>query len=59
MPLEFIDRYLKDIGLNAGLVLLLTFGIFILWSRPLPSDHSATPRLPLPKTARSHAIRRS
>ena len=36
--LEFFDKYLKDMGINAGLVLLLIVGIFILRSRPVPSD---------------------
>ncbi|MDP3596962.1 MAG: phosphate-starvation-inducible PsiE family protein [Nitrospirota bacterium] len=38
VSLEFFDKYLKDMGINAGLVLLLIVGIFILRSRPVPSD---------------------
>ena len=38
VSLEFFDKYLKDMSLNAGLVLLLIVGVFILRSRPTQSD---------------------
>lgn len=44
--LEFFDKYLKDMGLNAGLVLLLIVGIFILRSRPVSSDQHDSPSVP-------------
>lgn len=37
-PVEFFDKYLKDVAMNAGLVVLLILGIFILRSRPIRSD---------------------
>lgn len=46
VSLEFFDKYLKDMSLNAGLVLLLILGIFMLRSRPVPSDQYDFPSVP-------------
>ena len=38
VPTDFLDKYLKDMTLNAGLVIVLVVGIFILRSKPVRSD---------------------
>ncbi len=40
---EFFDKYLKDMALNAGLVILLIVGIFMLRTRPGRSDQHDAP----------------
>lgn len=40
---DFFDKYLKDMIMNAGLVLLLITGIFALRSNPFRSDRYDTP----------------
>jgi hypothetical protein len=38
VPTDFFEKYLKDMSLNAGVVIVLIVGIFILRSRPVRSD---------------------
>lgn len=43
IPSDFLDKYLKDMTLNAGLVIVLIVGIFILRSKPVRSDEHDRP----------------
>ena len=44
VPTDFFEIYLKDMSLNAGLVIVLIVGIFILRSKPVRSDeHDRAP----------------
>ncbi|ALA59390.1 phosphate-starvation-inducible PsiE family protein [Nitrospira moscoviensis] len=38
VPDEFFDKYLKDMVMNAGLVIVLIGGVYLLRMRPVPSD---------------------
>jgi hypothetical protein len=43
VPTDFFEKYLKDMGLNAGLVIVLVVGIFILRSSPVQSGEHDSP----------------
>ena len=43
VPDDFLDKYLKDMTLNAGLVIVLIVSIYIVRSRPVRSDRYDTP----------------
>ncbi len=38
VPDEFFDKYLKDMVMNAGVVIVLIAGVWLLRVRPVPSD---------------------
>ncbi len=38
VPDEFFDKYLKDMVMNAGVVIVLIAGVHVLRTRPVPSD---------------------
>lgn len=40
VPDDFFDKYLKDMVMNAGLVIVLIVSIYLLRVRPVRSDHS-------------------
>jgi uncharacterized membrane protein (DUF373 family) len=43
VPTDFLEKYLKDMSLNAGLVIVLVVGIFILRSKPVQSGEHDSP----------------
>jgi len=38
VPDEFFDKYLKDMAMNAGLIIVLIVSIFLIRTRPVRSD---------------------
>jgi uncharacterized membrane protein (DUF373 family) len=42
VPDEFFDKYLKDMAMNAGLIILLIVSIFMIRTRPVRSDQYDT-----------------
>ncbi len=42
VPDDFFDKYLKDMTMNAGLIMLLIVSIFMIRTRPLRSDQYDT-----------------
>lgn len=67
VPIDFFEIYLRDMSLNAGLVIVLIVGIFILRSKSVRSDEhdrateaqdSRKPNADLPTTSKASASSR-
>jgi uncharacterized membrane protein (DUF373 family) len=43
VPADFFEKYLRDMSLNAGLVIILIVGIYLLRTKPVPSDERDRP----------------
>jgi len=47
---DLFNRYLMDVGLNVGVIMVLVVGVFMVRHRPAPSQAGS----PLPTTGHSH-----